>query len=433
MSMTSVAATNMFRSSGLEQTPTLAQLRARYRRVRGATESLAAPLSAEDCGTQSMPDVSPTKWHLAHTTWFFETFVLARASTDYQPVDPTYALLFNSYYNTVGNQHPRPERGLLTRPSLDTITQYRTTVDARIDGLLRLGRCSDELAALIALGLHHEQQHQELLLTDIKHVFSRNPLHPKYNDAAPDCRPEVPMGFVAFDAGVFPVGHGGGDFCFDNELPRHRVFLERFELGTRLVSCGDYLAFMRDDGYRRHELWLSDGWSWLQQNDVRAPLYWVERDGSWQQHTLQGLRAVAPAEPVVHVSLFEADAYARWAGARLPRESELEIAYGATPIGGNFVETGALHPAAAETGRAGLQQLYGDTWEWTQSSYSAYPGYKPAAGALGEYNGKFMCNQYVLRGGSCATPRSHMRASYRNFFPTHTRWQFTGLRLARDS
>jgi ergothioneine biosynthesis protein EgtB len=385
-----------------------------------------------------MPDVSPTKWHLAHTTWFFETFVLARSNADYQPVEPAYAYLFNSYYNGVGEQYPRPERGLLTRPSLDEVMHYRRTIDARVDALLRAASRDDELLAIVELGLHHEQQHQELIVTDIKHVLSRSALNPSYIDGAGyldaegEAGAESALDFVTYEEGLFEIGHAGDGFCYDNEQPRHRVFLERFELATRLVSCGDYLAFVADDGYRRPELWLSEGWAWVQQHDIVAPLYWSEQDGSWQEHTLQGLRPLQLAAPVVHVSLFEADAFARWSGARLPRESELELAASRVSIAGNFVESGALHPRAAAAADGSVRQLFGDAWEWTQSSYAAYPGYRAAPGAIGEYNGKFMCNQYVLRGGSCATPQSHMRASYRNFFPADARWQFSGIRLARD-
>jgi ergothioneine biosynthesis protein EgtB len=432
MSETSLTGAPVWRSPGKEGVPLRRRLPHDYPRVRQATVALAQPLSPEDCQAQSMPDVSPTKWHLAHTSWFFETFVLARARVDYQPVDPAYATLFNSYYNAVGEQHARPERGALTRPSLEQVLDYRRIIDEQVVALLQAERCSQQLLAVIELGLHHEQQHQELILSDIKHVFSRSALHPAYADATPATAAAIEMRFAGFEAGVIEIGHGADDFCFDNEQPRHRVFLERFELASRLVTAGDFLAFMEDDGYTRAELWLSEGWAWLQQHGIAAPLYWQHHDGGWRQHTLQGLRAVVPTEPMVHLNLFEADAYARWAGARLPRESELEHAARSVPLEGTFVEGGCWHPSPADPERSGLQQLWGEVWQWTSSSYAPYPGYQPAAGALGEYNGKFMCNQYVLRGGSCATPRSHMRPSYRNFFPAHARWQFSGLRLARD-
>ena len=393
----------------------------RFRRVRSFTVDLTEPLEPEDFVVQSMPDVSPTKWHLAHTSWFFETFVL-----DGPPFHPRYGHLFNSYYNGVGAQFPRPRRGLLSRPTLAEVFAYREHVDAEVVRCLEAG-ASEEIRARIELGLHHEQQHQELLLTDIKHVLAQNPLYPSYGAPAPGPSAATRLGFVAFEGGIAEIGHAGEGFCFDNERPRHRVLLEPFLLGDRLITVGEYRDFIADDGYARPELWLSEGWDWKARENVTAPLYWTE-GGAF---TLAGERAQGDAEPVVHVSYYEADAYARWAGARLPREAELEVAATGQLLRGNFVERGLFHPAAA-TGD-GLRQLFGDGWEWTQSSYAGYPGYAPPPGAIGEYNGKFMCNQLVLRGGSCASSESHLRASYRNFFPAHARWQFTCIRLAKDA
>ena len=410
---------------------------ARYQQVRDRSERLADPLSPEDCAAQSMPDASPTKWHLAHTTWFFETFLVEQVLPGYQCFDPGFRLLFNSYYNSVGEQHPRSSRGLLSRPSLDQALEYRAYVDKRVLGCLEApGGLSDAHLDAVELGLQHEQQHQELILTDIKHLLSCNPLHPVYQDGPPPVPARVPpLRWHGFDEGMHWIGSSGPGFTFDNETPRHRVFLEAFELASRPVTNGEFLAFIKDGGYERPELWLSDGWATLQTQSWCAPLYWEERDGAWLSLTLSGLRQVCPEEPVCHVSHFEADAFARWAGARLPSEAEWELAAGRAPIEGNFVEQELLHPAAA-TGRAGAGtplQLFGDVWEWTQSPYAPYPGYQPLPGAFGEYNGKFMSNQMVLRGGSCATPRSHIRATYRNFFFPAQRWQFSGIRLARDA
>jgi len=404
----------------------------RYTEVRQRTLELAAPLSAEDCGAQSMPDASPVKWHLAHTTWFFETFVLPKAVSGYAPRDPAYRELFNSYYHSVGVQHPRPQRGLLTRPSLGEVLDYRAEVDAALLGWLEHG-ADPELLSVVELGLQHEQQHQELILTDVKHLLGCNPLRPAYR-AERLARGADPgrLLWQPQPEGVFEIGHAGPGFAFDNESPRHRVFVEAFELASRPVTCGEYLEFMADAGYRRPELWLSEGWRALGERGWEAPLYW-ERDGDgWLQYTLAGLREVDPAEPVCHLSYLEADAFARWAGARLPDEAEWELVAERAPRAGNFAESGRLQPAAAPPG-AGPQQLFGDVWEWTRSSYGPYPGFRPLAGGLGEYNGKFMSGQMVLRGGSCVTPASHVRASYRNFFYPADRWQFSGLRLARDA
>ena len=413
-------------------------LAARYAQVRQATLDLAAPLSPEDCQVQSMPDASPAKWHLAHVTWFFETFVLEPREKRFKPFDASYRVLFNSYYQAVGERHPRPERGLISRPSLAEVLRYRADVDARMLALLEPGGDA-ETEALVTLGLHHEQQHQELLLTDIKHMLSRNPAHPAYAKRWPIAAVQPqPLRWFAHEAGVVAIGHEApldGGFCFDNETPRHEVRQYAFEIASHPVTYGEYLAFIDDGGYRRPELWLSMGWDWVQSGQRGAPLYWQRRDGAWFNHTLQGLVEIDAHTPVCHLSYFEADAYARWAAARLPTEAEWERAARAlkTLRRGNFADRGAFHPLpppkAAEDEPV---QMFGDVWEWTQSSYAPYPGYRPLPGAVGEYNGKFMCNQFVLRGGSCATPQGHVRASYRNFFPPDAQWQFSGLRLARD-
>jgi ergothioneine biosynthesis protein EgtB len=413
----------------------------RFRAIRRATEDLARPLSAEDCGLQSMPEASPTKWHLAHTSWFFETFVLANAA-GYRPFHPAYRALFNSYYNAVGDRHARPARGLLSRPSLDEVLVYRRHVD---DAMLRALDGAD--AALVVLGLHHEQQHQELILTDIKHAFWMNPLRPSYAPAPVERvvadTADSPLAWHERAGGTVDIGAPASDasgepFAFDNECPRHTQLLRPHALASRLVTCGEYRAFIADGGYQRPELWLSDGWEAVQAGGWTAPLYWEQREGEHWLLTLAGMRPVRAAEPVSHVSFYEADAYARWAEARLPTETEWEAAAApaapATAGVPNLLETGWLRPipAAPATASDGIAQLFGDVWEWTQSPYMPYPGFRAADGAIGEYNGKFMCNQMVLRGGSCLTPRTHVRASYRNFFPPAARWQMSGIRLARD-
>ena len=389
----------------------------RYAAVRAQTGELAAPLSAEDCALQSMPEASPVKWHLGHTSWFFETFVLGGA-----PWREEFRVLFNSYYVGVGERHPRPERGLLSRPSLEEVLAYRASVDERMQALLG-GAAWRERAALIELGLNHEQQHQELILTDVKHLFSRNPLAPSYGKRSFSTGNSTPMGWRHFPAGVREIGHDGAGFAFDNEAPRHRVFVDQFAIADRLVTNGEYRTFIDDGGYRRPELWLSEGWDLCRAQEWCAPLYWRGEE----EFTLLGLSAIDPAAAVVHVSYFEADAYARWAGARLPTEAEWEIAAQGEAVVGNFLESGRLHPGAVPA------RCYGDAWQWTSSAYAPYPGFRAASGAVGEYNGKFMVNQYVLRGGSCAMPASHVRASYRNFFPAAARWQFSGVRLARNA
>jgi ergothioneine biosynthesis protein EgtB len=423
--------------------------------VRQQTEALAAPLSAEDCALQSMPDASPVKWHLAHTSWFFETFILEEALAGYRHFHPQFRVLFNSYYNAVGEKHPRPERGMLSRPALTEVLAYREHVDRHMLKLLDdPSALPGALRARLELGLNHEQQHQELILTDVKHLLSRNPLRPVYAartaqaQHAAQMQP-APLHWRARQAGLYEIGHraaafatgagSGVDFAFDNESPRHKVWLNGFALASRLVTNREYLAFMQDGGYRRPELWLAEGWDCANAHAWRAPMYWEQHGEQWLQFSLHGLQPVQLDAPVHHVSLFEADAYAQWAatqpasrGARLPTEFEWEIVAREAPLRGNFLDDGVLSPRAAGPAAAQPQQLYGDVWEWTRSDYAPYPGFKPAPGAVGEYNGKFMANQYVLRGGSCVTPRSHIRSTYRNFFPAAARWQFSGIRLARD-
>lgn len=402
-----------------------------FRQVRVTTCNLCLPLEPEDYTVQSMPDASPTKWHLAHTSWFFEQFLLEDHLPGYRPFRRAFGFLFNSYYQSVGPMHRRAERGLLTRPTIAEVMQYRTHVDEHMQALLRIRRGDAEIEALVTLGLNHEQQHQELILTDLKHLFSCNPLLPAYcsrrrEDATPM---PGPMRFHPFDGGVRDIGAGPEGFAFDNERPRHRVYVEPFALADRPVTNGEYREFVQDGGYRRAELWQSDGWATVNAANWSRPLYWTEELDA--EFTLSGLQALDPAAPVNHLSWYEADAFARWSGARLPTEAEWEVAAAVLPVAGNFLESGRLHPAPPSDAR-GFTQMFGDVWEWTASAYSPYPGYHPPAGALGEYNGKFMCNQFVLRGGSCATPAGHARASYRNFFYPQARWQFSGVRLARD-
>jgi ergothioneine biosynthesis protein EgtB len=396
-----------------------------YLKVRGDTQRLCETLEIEDFGLQSMPDASPVKWHLAHTTWFFETFVMQEALPSVAPFHPQFGYLFNSYYETVGSMHPRPERGLLSRPTVAEVQRYREHVDGHMRTLLESGTPSDALLEVIELGLHHEQQHQELILTDLKHGFSKNVMRPVYREAKRAQRLTRPVRWLPHEGGIRRVGHSGTGFHYDNEGPAHDVLLQPFEIADRKVTCGEYLEFMRDDGYARADLWLSAGWGTIQSKGWRAPLYWEERDDEWFVFTLHGMRPVNPSEPVCHVSLFEADAFARWAGARLPTEFEWECSLGTAPLR-PCDATGHPAPASAEP------QAFGDTWVWTSSGYAPYPGYRPPPGALGEYNGKFMCSQVVLRGGSCATPRGHVRPTYRNFFHPPDRWQFTGIQLARD-
>jgi ergothioneine biosynthesis protein EgtB len=416
--------------------PSLRDVRGeRYAATRAATAALAAPLSAEDCAIQSMPDASPVKWHLAHTTWFFETFVL-EPQPGYRPFDAAYRVLFNSYYSAIGDRHPRPERGMLSRPSLDEILGYRRHVDAALLELLASERLPAEAEDLIELGLHHEQQHQELILTDLKHLLSRNPAKPAYQKQWPLTRITArKRDWVPVAAGLYEIGHAAPGFSFDNETPRHRVWLDAFLIATHPVTNGDFVEFIEDGGYRRPELWLSAGWDLVVSRGWRSPLYWERRGEGWHAFTLHGEVPIDPHAPACHVSFYEADAFARWAKERLPTEAEWEVAVRGASLAGNFLESGALHPLALREAPADgtPAQIFGDVWEWTRSDYAPYPGFRPAAGAVGEYNGKFMSGQYVLRGGSCATPASHIRATYRNFFPPEARWQFSGLRLARDA
>lgn len=408
-------------------------LACRYSRIRETSLAICKPLEVEDYVVQSMPDTSPAKWHLAHTSWFFEQFLLKPLLPDYVPFRDGFEFLFNSYYQAVGPMHQRPERGLLTRPTVNEVFAYRQHVD---EGMLKLldarGEDDGQLNPLVKLGLNHEQQHQELMLTDIKHLFSRNPLLPAYTTKvapATEVRTSAPLQFQEFEGGVREIGATGKHFCFDNETPRHRTLVEPYALGDRLVTNGEYLEFVRDGGYRRAEFWLSDGWSTINQEGWARPFYWAPSLDA--EFTLRGLQPLDEHAPVCHLSYYEADAFARWAKARLPTEAEWELAAESLPVRGNLLRTEALRPLPAGD-QPGLKQMFGDVWEWTASPYAAYPGYRPVAGALGEYNGKFMCNQLVLRGGSCVTPADHIRATYRNFFYPQARWQFMGVRLARD-
>jgi ergothioneine biosynthesis protein EgtB len=402
-----------------------------YNEVRRRTEALCAPLETDDYQVQSVIDASPPKWHLAHVTWFFETFLLKPFLPGYRPLDARYERLFNSYYNSVGDFHPRAQRHTLSRPTVSAVYDYRAHVDAHMAKLIECVSPRDLTAveARVELGLHHEQQHQELLLMDIKRNFYANPMYPAYAASREQPSREAPaMRWLEFPGGIREIGHAAAGFTFDNEQPRHKVFLRDYRLGSRAVTNREYLEFMEAGGYTEPELWLSDGWTAVRERGWTSPLYWVALDGRWHEMTLSGLQPLELAAPVCHVSYYEADAYARWRGARLPTEAEWEAAAAPEPIAGNFVESGIYHPrAAAGTDDA---QWFGDVWEWTSSAYAPYPGYRPLDGALGEYNGKFMANQYVLRGGCCATPQSHVRATYRNFFYPHDRWPFTGIRLA---
>ncbi len=408
------------------------RLAQRYRDVRADTEALVAPLSAEDCALQSMPDASPAKWHLAHTTWFFETFVIEPRVPGYRVFDPAYRVLFNSYYEAVGERHPRPERGMLSRPDLATILAYRAHVDRAIGKCLEPARGRRAVDGLVELGINHEQQHQELLLTDILHLLSRNPLRPAYATPVISALRRAPGSsrWLRLAGGIAQIGHGGAGFAFDNETPRHRVLLKTFEIAARPVSNGEYAAFIDDGGYGRPDCWLALGWETLRDRQWSAPLYWERRDGRWWTFTLHGMTELDPDAPVEHLSYFEADAYARWAGARLPTEFEWEAAMRGTTRRSAFGAAKAAGTASTLRDAGAIRT--GDVWEWTSSGYAPYPGFRSAAGPIGEYNGKFMCNQYVLRGGSVATPAGHARITYRNFFAPEARWQFSGVRLARD-
>jgi len=410
-------------------------LREAFERVRAFSEQLCAPLVTEDYGLQVVPEASPPKWHLAHVSWFFETFLLRPFAPDYRVFHPRFEYLFNSYYEQTGSGFwPRAERGLLSRPRVAEVYDYRRHVDGAMLGLIEQASEADwpRIARRLRIGLNHEQQHQELLLTDIKRHFGHNPLFPAYRADLPSARPAEPepLRWLEFEGGVARLGAGPEGFAFDNERPAHRVFLEPFRIADRLVTNGDYLDFIADGGYSNPAHWLSDGWATVRAQGWQAPLYWERRDDEWHLFTLAGLRPLDPAEPVAHLSFYEAEAYASWAGKRLPTEAEWEHVARERPMVGNFVDDGWLHPRAAQAGEEGVRQLFGDLWEWTGSAYRPYPGYRAPAGAIGEYNGKFMCNQMVLRGGSCATTRDHLRLTYRNFFYPQERWQFQGFRLA---
>ena len=429
------------------------RLSADYTRCREASVGLTAGLSPEDMVVQSMEDASPTKWHLAHTTWFFEEFILSKYCRNYRRFNPNYQYLFNSYYNSIGDRHARPSRGMLTRPSADEVLAYRSAIDEQMLSLLSGLDASQSpktgsLLNTVVLGLHHEMQHQELMLTDIVHALSQNPLHPALRPPGPQILTASSLAgkqaFIEFEAGLYEIGTGVAidrpgtangtisEFSFDCERPRHQSYLQDFSLANRPVTNGEWLAFMADQGYQRPDLWLSDGWALCQAEGWCAPLYWRQQDDQWCQFGADGLRNIDPNAPACHISYFEADAYAHWAGARLPTEQEWEVGASAFPIEGNFQERKLWRPAATCAKSDELGQLFGDVWEWTRSSFSAYPGYRLPAGAIGEYNGKFMSGQYVLRGGSCATPQKQMRHSYRNFFYPQQRWQFAGVRLAKD-
>ena len=409
-------------------------LESRFRRVRAASVALVAPLSDADATVQSMPDASPAKWHLAHTTWFFEAMVLVPQLAGYRCFDERFNFLFNSYYESVGDRHPRPQRGLLTRPTLTEVLAYREHVDAAVAKLLQADP-EQRVLEVVELGCHHEQQHQELLLTDILHLFAQNPLRPAYRESEPLPVENIDRAktYKIFSGGMFQIGHKGPGFAFDSEGPRHAVQLEAFRLADRLVTNREWMEFMSDGGYRNPLLWLSDGWAKVTAEGWWSPLYWEARDGEYWSMTLRGAQPVDADAPVTHVSYFEADAFAGWAGRRLPTEAEWEVAAQSLPVAGNFADGGRLRPKPAGTAAGELRQMFGDVWEWTRSAFMPYPRFRPMAGALGEYNGKFMSGQFVLRGGSCVTPEDHVRATYRNFFAPHARWQFSGLRLAEDA
>lgn len=407
----------------------------RFKEIRQASLDIVAPLEPEDFVIQVMTNTSPTKWHLAHVSWFYETFVLDQVYDDYESMHPQYAYIFNSYYLQTGEPHARAKRGFLSRPTVNEVMEFRAYVNDEIIGFLENANEEQlaEFGPVIEIGNNHEQQHQELMITDFKFMFGQNPLYPVYREQEQKNSPSPgDLNWVSFDEGIREIGNAGNEFTYDNEHPRHREFLEAFALGDRLITNREFMEFMNDGGYERSELWLDDGWATVNEENWDSPLYWCRRDDGWYHYTLAGLRKPDPNEPVTHISYYEADAFARWAGARLPTEAEWEVAAGDQPYEGNFVESGRFHPQAAENpGEDGLKQMYGDVWEWTKSSYDAYPGYEPLEGALGEYNGKFMCGQYVLRGGSCATSQTHIRRTYRNFFYPDARWQFNGIRLAR--
>ena len=409
-----------------------------FKKVRDFTDGLCRNLKTEDFVIQSMPDVSPTKWHLAHTTWFFEAFVLMRSSADYENFNPVYKYLFNSYYVQMGERFTRSRRGLLSRPTVKEVFEYRDYINSRITEFIE--KSSEELysrfSGIIEIGIHHEQQHQELMITDIKHVYSINPLYPVYiNKELPAVESVPPIEWIKIEGGLYEIGYGGKGFSYDNETPVHKEYADDFAIASRLVTNREYLNFINDKGYQTPWLWLSDGWATVEKENWEAPLYWTKFDGEWFNYKLNGFQKIDLNEPVCHVSHYEADAFARWSGARLPTEAEWEIAAKDIPVNGNFADSENFHPAALSAGSndGQIYQMYGDVWEWTGSAYLPYPGFKPVSGALGEYNGKFMSGQMVLKGGSCATPESHIRKTYRNFFQPSSRWQFMGIRLAKES
>lgn len=419
--------------SAIDSRMAAGSLQQQFSEVRSFTERLVAHLAPEDLMVQSMPDASPAKWHLAHTTWFFEIFLLSGFLPGYKTFDPDFRNVFNSYYKQIGKHPIRGTRGTFSRPTLERVLAYRAHVDQAMLQWIRSG-APEPAQALVAIGLNHEQQHQELIVTDLKHAFWSQPLRPAFVEHPPARMQGYPrpLSWTSFEGGEVEVGYSGSGFSFDNELPRHKMLLQPFRLANRLTTNREYLQFMDDGGYQRPELWLSDGWDAVNLQGWEAPFYWEKHGEDWYVFTSGGTRIVELDEPVCHVSYYEADAFARWAGARLPHEGEWEHATSSCAIEGNFAESGWFHPTASQSSH-GLSQMFGDVWEWTASPYVGYPGFRPAAGAVGEYNGKFMCNQFVLRGGSCATPASHMRATYRNFFPPHARWQFMGIRLAADA
>jgi ergothioneine biosynthesis protein EgtB len=404
----------------------------KYRVTRALSEAICSPLAIDDYQVQSVPEASPPKWHLAHVSWFFETFLLHPFCEGYRPFHPRFAHLFNSYYETAGTYHPRLERHTLSRPTVDEVYAYRAHVDRHMLRLIERAGRADDVQQRTVLGIHHEQQHQELLLMDIKRNFFANPLFPEYAQRLPSVVTEgTPVRWLDFSGGLKEIGSVGDDFCFDSETPRHKLFLRPYSLASRLTTNAEYLEFIAQGGYSQPQWWLSDGWRVVREQNWQAPLYWIPVDGEWHEMTLHGCHLLDPHAPVCHISYYEADAFARWRGARLPTEAELECAGATRPIDGSFLDSSRLHPQPAR--REDDHQWFGELWQWTASPYSPYPGFKPLAGTLGEYNGKFMANQFVLRGGCCVTPRSHMRVTYRNFFYPHDRWSFTGIRLARDA
>ncbi|MEJ2492709.1 MAG: ergothioneine biosynthesis protein EgtB [Ignavibacteriaceae bacterium] len=434
--LTLIASTKSDTTDSISEKTLKEKLFKNYKQVRAFSEKLCEPLETEDYVIQTMPDVSPTKWHLAHTSWFFEAFILNKATESYKSINPLYAYLFNSYYIQMGERWYRPNRGILSRPTVKEIFEYRKHVDNHMLHLIE--NCNEktfaEFAPVIEIGLNHEQQHQELLLTDIKHVLSHNPLRPVYSHKTKENNSLIQkINWIEFEGGISEIGYTGNSFAYDNETPKHKEFLNPFKIANRLVTNEEYIEFIEDGGYEDAIHWLSDGWATVEQEKWKTPLYWEKKDGKWWNFTLNGFGEVRFDDPVCHVSLYEADAFASWKDARLPTEAEWEVAAADLPYLGNFVESENFHPVSLKNGNQEEQnQMYVDDWEWTRSAYSPYPGYKPLPGALGEYNGKFMSSQMVLRGGSCATSQTHIRKTYRNFFPPHSRWQFMGIRLAKD-